>query len=65
VSRLCRIGLHDYEFVQSVNIVLPRRGPFDPRDDAQRTVERLEYVCVRCGKKQLKEPYSLALEMIY
>lgn len=50
---LCRIGLHDFEYVKEVQQYY-QRGPFDPQKDRFRTME--EHICVLCGKKKLKTP---------
>lgn len=53
----CRMGhwFHDWIFAGEVTITSPKRGPFDPRSDEERTETRQGYVCSQCGAKKLKE----------
>jgi hypothetical protein len=52
MSLLCKIGLHDYVAMNERELVTyPKRGPFDPRSDAERTFVEYMKVCSQCGHK--------------
>jgi len=35
--------------------VMPKRGPFDPRDDEERQYAKVKYICSKCGEEKLKD----------
>lgn len=47
---LCKIGIHDFEYVKTERRVAPKRGPFDPTTDEKRTFSISTQICCQCGK---------------
>jgi len=48
----CRLGLHDWLGIGNEQYTDPPRGPFDPRNDEQRTFTRAMEICCSCGDKR-------------
>jgi hypothetical protein len=43
---------HDWIWIGLEKVTYPKRGPFDPRNDAERTYVVEMEVCSQCGIKQ-------------
>ena len=52
------IQVHNWLSLGCKSTVLSKLGPYDPRDDDDRTVVKDEFVCVDCGKRKLKNRKS-------
>ncbi len=48
--------IHDWVFANMEDVLLPKKGPFDPRLPSRRMVEKERYVCCKCGKVELRLP---------
>lgn len=52
----CLIWFHNWYYTGAKQVVEPKEGPYDPRNEEERTKTKNEYICARCGKKDC-EPY--------
>lgn len=48
------LGFHDWHFVAKINLIEPKCGAFDPRDDEERKYIRNKFICCICGATKLK-----------
>jgi len=49
----CYLGLHGHWIdIGKKNVVRPLKGPFDPRNDAERTFAVDFKVCAACGRER-------------
>jgi hypothetical protein len=46
------LRIHHWLYLGKIQVVTPKLGEFDPRNDEQRKATRYNYVCVDCGKEK-------------